>query len=1093
MDRADLNMMNPRLTRRRMLVVSCGAGAAGLLGAARTASAAELLQRALAQPPALVFQPVTSTNRPARGAVSVAALPVSAGPSFGPPTDIAAGWDGTLWAIDGAGAPYRYDDAGQSWQFLGGGIDAVVPVLVATAAPATATPTDSPSATPTASATPTTEPSATPTAQASLSPTPQPSATSTAQGSATPTPQPSATATVQASATPTRQSASPTPQPSASPATAPSATATPTPGASTANGASGLRAWMAPNQAVAAATSTSTDTPNQAVAAAASTSTAVPSPPPRPSNAPLDAAQTPTPTSSGHSETPMPTSSPKSDTPTTSTGQLQAFGAAAPGALYVFRGAQVVLVSSAATATCGQLGLTPGDLIQAQGDPAIYIVAGGCQRRHVHNPVTLKAIQTISHRSVKQLASSDLQKLPAAADLPDSQADPGGFREAMQAIFGPSALDAGAIRFSPFQAADSQPTAIPTAAAASPTPSLSPSPSIVPILTSVALAPGSPRPISEVWPHLPASFALGVDGAAVFHNALYLFKAGRFVAANGGQPVVKLTDLKGWPQDAAWKDGLVDLVIGLQQPEAIALVRGDHFVLIDPAAQMVVQQGPKSLNALFDHDLLNRVKAGQVDALLCPTAFNQPVTAFAGPAVMVYADSGSAQPSSTNYLPQALGAWPAIWHPILTHAPSGRADGLWAAAHDGKVLHHDGASWYPTDGRAMAVSAGADGSVFGIGFDSAQHQLLRLDGARWNVVTQAAGPLAQISVGDAERVWVRDSSDAVHRLDHSDPKQPRLTVQPLLGQATHIDANADGTVWSCDKSGSALRLISESTATPQKVAAGGVAKVTSTSFGTAHFLVNQNGAAQVHRYDSPYVFKTSQAYNVGTVGGIANGLGHVYFVDLEGAASEGTKLHRRVIALDARTGQEVARSADQPDRLLSPPIYDADRELVYVALAPTRVDDATTAGAVQALDARDLSVKWEFHTAAGVDAQPALLGSQLCLGDRSGTVYLLDVSTQTPKVVWTWAVNDPSMAGARFRVPTPVFRNGLAFGVLLGVRRRGLQWRRARGRSLLVMYRGGWHEPSSRKRLVPQHSSAIQRRGLEPTCRSPDGARPGHI
>ena len=37
----------------------------------------------------------------------ITTLTVSAEPSFGPPSDIAAGWDGTLWAIDSAGAPHR--------------------------------------------------------------------------------------------------------------------------------------------------------------------------------------------------------------------------------------------------------------------------------------------------------------------------------------------------------------------------------------------------------------------------------------------------------------------------------------------------------------------------------------------------------------------------------------------------------------------------------------------------------------------------------------------------------------------------------------------------------------------------------------------------------------------------------------------------------------------------------------------------------------------------------------------------------------------------------------------------------------------------
>ena len=42
--------------------------------------------------------------------------------TFGAPTDVAAGWDGTLWAIDGSGAPHLYDPIADSWQFHGTGV-----------------------------------------------------------------------------------------------------------------------------------------------------------------------------------------------------------------------------------------------------------------------------------------------------------------------------------------------------------------------------------------------------------------------------------------------------------------------------------------------------------------------------------------------------------------------------------------------------------------------------------------------------------------------------------------------------------------------------------------------------------------------------------------------------------------------------------------------------------------------------------------------------------------------------------------------------------------------------------------------------------
>jgi hypothetical protein len=44
--------------------------------------------------------------------------------AFGPPTDLSAGWDGTLWAIDASGAPHMYDPARDAWQPHGDGPDA---------------------------------------------------------------------------------------------------------------------------------------------------------------------------------------------------------------------------------------------------------------------------------------------------------------------------------------------------------------------------------------------------------------------------------------------------------------------------------------------------------------------------------------------------------------------------------------------------------------------------------------------------------------------------------------------------------------------------------------------------------------------------------------------------------------------------------------------------------------------------------------------------------------------------------------------------------------------------------------------------------
>src|SRR5262245_6848999 len=45
--------------------------------------------------------------------------PISSRGPFGPITDIAAGWDGSLWGIDTFGTPQSYDPLNGRWQVFG--------------------------------------------------------------------------------------------------------------------------------------------------------------------------------------------------------------------------------------------------------------------------------------------------------------------------------------------------------------------------------------------------------------------------------------------------------------------------------------------------------------------------------------------------------------------------------------------------------------------------------------------------------------------------------------------------------------------------------------------------------------------------------------------------------------------------------------------------------------------------------------------------------------------------------------------------------------------------------------------------------------
>ena len=189
------------------------------------------------------------------------------------------------------------------------------------------------------------------------------------------------------------------------------------------------------------------------------------------------------------------------------------------------------------------------------------------------------------------------------------------------------------------------------------------------------------------------------------------------------------------------------------------------------------------------------------------------------------------------YIPGVTGpnVWPASWHPVLQHAPSGRSGGLWAATTAGSVLSHDGTRWTVQPGTATSVSAGVDGAVFAVPQSNPQ-QLAEWTGGGWRNVAQHPSNLTQVAVGSQGQVWTRDSGNAVHQLTQSG-----LQAVPLVGSAAHLSANYDGTVWSCTGSvPAAFRFVSEGNAPPVSIGAqASVHKVASTGFGTAHCLTQQ--------------------------------------------------------------------------------------------------------------------------------------------------------------------------------------------------------------------------------------------------------------
>ena len=102
--------------------------------ARRSARAAKLTRSAEpAMPPRVAAAPHRAKRRPPRNWLrpgqqqpEFSALPSKL--TFGPPTDISMGWDGTLWAIDQSGAAHPYDPTEQQWQLQGQGISAAAVV-----------------------------------------------------------------------------------------------------------------------------------------------------------------------------------------------------------------------------------------------------------------------------------------------------------------------------------------------------------------------------------------------------------------------------------------------------------------------------------------------------------------------------------------------------------------------------------------------------------------------------------------------------------------------------------------------------------------------------------------------------------------------------------------------------------------------------------------------------------------------------------------------------------------------------------------------------------------------------------------------------
>jgi hypothetical protein len=545
-----------------------------------------------------------------------------------------------------------------------------------------------------------------------------------------------------------------------------------------------------------------------------------------------------------------------------------------------------------------------------------------------------------------------------------------------------------------------------------------------------------PQPIGTVWPDLPDSFKLGVIGAAglLGSGELVLFNGGRY-ATTDNAVMGKLTDLAGGPQTANWVDGVIDSVYGTW--EGCFLIRKGEAITINllnmpHMPQMQVTSQPLPLSQVIPYpDRLPASWASGFDAAMW-TASN--IWVFKGAAVAwtdLLPDGSSSAPMQVMYFGNQFSNWPATWHPVLRHAPNGRDGYLWSvlpSAQGSYIVHHDGNAWTLRGEQADHVGVGQDNTVM---LASAQ-KLWKFNGTGFDSVSQANN-LIQVSLGNENLVFARDTNNNVYSFD---PISGALTQDTDVSAVIHIATTNDGSLWHAKSNDANMhRELVASGAAPESIsinqgAVTSVNRVAATGFGAAHCLTQDNqGNTQLYRYDSPYVFKTTAKYDVGTWSEypavIERGAGQLFFVDVLLATDNPLVVNSRIVTIDAHTGVEIAATP----WLTSPmgygqPVFDPAFNMVYVGTSPVDDEADATPGQLLALDARTLAVKWSFTADAGIDAAPALNGTRLCASDRTGKLYMFDTTAAVanPSAVRPkWVVTVSTNIADTHRIATPVF------------------------------------------------------------------------
>jgi hypothetical protein len=579
-------------------------------------------------------------------------------------------------------------------------------------------------------------------------------------------------------------------------------------------------------------------------------------------------------------------------------------------------------------------------------------------------------------------------------------------------------------------------------------------PNVVPVNAATMVA-GAPTTIAALWPTVPDSFKLGVNGAMSSRgdgNGLILFNGGRYVSTDGTVPLGRLADLPGWPTTGVWttsvtvngvtkSDGIIDAAYNanvetvqvLQRAGQVLMIRLDNF-------EQKVMGAPVSfaafVNNFFGSLPADWMSSGGVDAMTATPSQPQNPILFKGTSALVF----TGQTATLQYIGKTFAN--SVFHPALAHAPNGRDGNLWSvlpSTQGAWIVQHNGDNWTRVNNQADHVGVGQDNTVMIASAARLWKFTGALDGSGFAPVSPASN-LIQVSLGNANAVNARDTNGNVYSFDPASGALTQNTDVSANGGAVHIATTSDGSLWHAKPNNpNAHRFLSNNNLLQNDIpiksgVISTVSKVAATGFGAAHCLATDTqGNTQALRYDSPYVFQSPKTYYNGFPYGkwVEQGAGLIFLTDTVDIANNPTQPDNRtqIVALDAHTGVEVARTPILPAPLLyGQPVFDPINSLIYVGATPFYEDtNNTTPGQLLALDARTLAVRWTFTSTAGIDATPALNGGRLCFGDRAAKVYMIDTAAALAnpaniQPLWTKTLNfGPAIPADTFRIPTPIF------------------------------------------------------------------------